>query len=493
MSTQTEEPPSGWLPDPTRRHEGRYFAAGHPTDLVRDGGIESIDPEGEQVLGHHIDVPPYPVPPPTPPISKSRGGWLVAEAAQRGSAARQTAALPPKSELTPLPGWPPATKPYYRSTLVVAIAASVGIMVGSVGPWAGVLMFTVNGLDAGNWGVTALTIGAVSCVVLLTVLFWLRTYFSPRWAVSLAWAAAVAGIACLTFALPTLIRILTIPREHFFGIPIGAEVGWGLWLLAFSSAVLCVTASIVATQIAQYVDLLQPQDQSQTSWTDGWRWASIIASTAIVISGFIYFSTHWETDSGPDRTLPTELSSFPSSPSFTGSPSLPRFPSLPNPSNPSTTSEPPETSTPIPPSKLPQPATTTTAVPLDPQSASVDQLKATASADRPFVTSWLTDRWVAQLSSKRPGLVADGIRWDTATILREHLQLRHQYPAVRLLWSGDWSTFSAPNFWVTIAGIGFSNPDSALAWCTNQNLDRDHCYAKLVSTTHSIDGSTAYN
>jgi outer membrane protein assembly factor BamB len=129
----------------------------------------------------------------------------------------------------------------------------------------------------------------------------------------------------------------------------------------------------------------------------------------------------------------------------------------------------------------------------DNESASVDALRAIANADRPFVQGQLADRWVPQLSSKRPGLVADGITWNNAETLREHLQLRLAYPEVRLLWSGDWSTFSAADFWVTIAGVTFPDANGALGWCRSHNLDRDHCYAKLVSTTHPIDGSTAFN
>jgi hypothetical protein len=129
----------------------------------------------------------------------------------------------------------------------------------------------------------------------------------------------------------------------------------------------------------------------------------------------------------------------------------------------------------------------------DSESASYDALRAIANADRPFVTSTLADRWVPQLSSKRPGLVADGITWNNSETLREHLQLRLTYPEVRLLWSGDWSTFSATDFWVTIAGVTFADADGALGWCRGHNLDRDHCYAKLVSTTHPIDASTAFN
>lgn len=138
----------------------------------------------------------------------------------------------------------------------------------------------------------------------------------------------------------------------------------------------------------------------------------------------------------------------------------------------------------------PEGATTTvTSAPLDP----LQELQRIASDDRPFVSAELADRWVPQLSSKRPGVVDNGQVWDNAMTLQEHLQLRQRYPGARLLWSGDWSTFSAPDFWVTIAGIPFGNPAGALAWCRNQGFDRDHCIAKIVSTTHPVGGSTEYN
>jgi hypothetical protein len=76
--------------------------------------------------------------------------------------------------------------------------------------------------------------------------------------------------------------------------------------------------------------------------------------------------------------------------------------------------------------------------------------------------------------------------------LQEHLQLRQRFGA-SLLWSGDWSTFSDNNFWVTVANIAFPDSAGALAWCRSYNFDRDHCAAKLVSTTHPVEGSTAYN
>jgi hypothetical protein len=126
----------------------------------------------------------------------------------------------------------------------------------------------------------------------------------------------------------------------------------------------------------------------------------------------------------------------------------------------------------------------------DPEAAAFDALRAIADADMPAITSDLAERWVPQLSSKRIGLVADGITWNNSETLREHLDLRARYPHVRLLWSGDWSVFSDPDFWVTVAGVTFTNPSDTLRWCTSNGFDRDHCYAKLISKTHPIEGST---
>jgi len=49
----------GWRPDPSGRHEQRFYLRGQPSALVRDGDVEGID---------HYD-PPLPPPPPGPPAS----------------------------------------------------------------------------------------------------------------------------------------------------------------------------------------------------------------------------------------------------------------------------------------------------------------------------------------------------------------------------------------------------------------------------------------
>lgn len=137
--------------------------------------------------------------------------------------------------------------------------------------------------------------------------------------------------------------------------------------------------------------------------------------------------------------------------------------------------------------------TTTTTRPQDPEQAALARLQDLADGDRSDVANVLADRWIPQISSKRVGLVAEGRTWTNQAILDEHDRLRAMYPDVKLLWSGDWSTFDGRDFWVTVVGLPFGDPNDALGWCSAQGFDRDHCVAKLVSTSHPIDGSTMFN
>lgn len=147
---------------------------------------------------------------------------------------------------------------------------------------------------------------------------------------------------------------------------------------------------------------------------------------------------------------------------------------------------------PAPPTAQPSTPSSTPTAARDPDVSSVQQLRQFAIDDHAVVSTEGAGRWVPQLSSKRPGVVDDGVVWNNVLTLQEHLRLRHRYGA-KLLWSGDWSTFDAPNFWVTIAPISFPDASGALAWCTYEGFDRDHCYAKLISKTHGVSGSTAFN
>lgn len=144
--------------------------------------------------------------------------------------------------------------------------------------------------------------------------------------------------------------------------------------------------------------------------------------------------------------------------------------------------------TPTYPAGAAEPATTSTPTPpADP----LQQLQQLAAQDEPFVLAQLADQWVPQLSTKRPGIVDDGVVYDNALILQEHLRLRQQYDA-KLLWSSDWSNYDKGNFWVTIVPVPSSTPTNALRWCFFHNLDDDHCFAERISKTHSGQGSTEH-
>lgn len=58
----TDGAESGWRPDPTGRHEGRYYMGNQPTDLVRDGGVETLDPTGKQQLEDAVAQGSSPLP-----------------------------------------------------------------------------------------------------------------------------------------------------------------------------------------------------------------------------------------------------------------------------------------------------------------------------------------------------------------------------------------------------------------------------------------------
>jgi hypothetical protein len=56
-TVQSSSPPTGWRPDPTARHEGRYYTAGRPTNRVRDGKAQSNDPAGGRLLPQYVELP----------------------------------------------------------------------------------------------------------------------------------------------------------------------------------------------------------------------------------------------------------------------------------------------------------------------------------------------------------------------------------------------------------------------------------------------------
>mgnify|MGYP000936163323 CR=1 FL=1 len=136
-------------------------------------------------------------------------------------------------------------------------------------------------------------------------------------------------------------------------------------------------------------------------------------------------------------------------------------------------------------------ASTTSKDPASEESAAGGSLRWQVDHDRPSVTTDLVGKWVPQLSSKKPGLVADGITWDNRTTLEEFLKLRQKYSNAKLLFSDEWPVFdSGGSWWVTIVDTPYSSAEEANAWCDAQGFDAEHCFAKYIDTKGPSEGTT---
>ncbi|WP_326943627.1 hypothetical protein OG439_27055 [Amycolatopsis sp. NBC_01307] len=135
-----------------------------------------------------------------------------------------------------------------------------------------------------------------------------------------------------------------------------------------------------------------------------------------------------------------------------------------------------------------EPTTAADNAPSD-EAAAQTTLQQQVATDRTSAEA-LADRWVPQLSSKNDGLVADGTTYDQRAIWADFTTTRQTYPSALLLWSGDYSSFTKGDFWITVVNTPFTTGAAANAWCAAENLDADHCFAKLVSHTHGPKGST---
>jgi serine/threonine-protein kinase len=102
----------------------------------------------------------------------------------------------------------------------------------------------------------------------------------------------------------------------------------------------------------------------------------------------------------------------------------------------------------------------------------------------------LAGNWVPQLSSKRPGLVADGITYDYPQIWADFQRLQAEYPNVLLIWSGDYVSFKSPDYYVTIMPVPSPDGLSANTWCDEAGLPTADCFAKFLSHTGGSSNTT---
>jgi hypothetical protein len=127
-------------------------------------------------------------------------------------------------------------------------------------------------------------------------------------------------------------------------------------------------------------------------------------------------------------------------------------------------------------------------VPADPATA-LDELNLQVEADRADAEA-LVDRWVPQLSAKRPGLVANGVTYDHDEILADFRATQTRYPDALLLYSGEYSSFKNGDFWITVMPLPHADGPAANSWCDGQGIGPDDCYAKMISHTVGYDAAT---
>jgi serine/threonine-protein kinase len=138
---------------------------------------------------------------------------------------------------------------------------------------------------------------------------------------------------------------------------------------------------------------------------------------------------------------------------------------------------------------LPAPAPQPTQEPAPSTADPVDELRRQIDGDAADVEE-LVGKWVPQLSSKREGDVVDGTRYDPAAILADFRGWQDKVPTSVLTRSERFTSFRGQNYYVTLAAEPFDNAEDANAWCDDQGLAPDDCFAKRLSHSEGPSGNT---
>jgi serine/threonine-protein kinase len=136
-----------------------------------------------------------------------------------------------------------------------------------------------------------------------------------------------------------------------------------------------------------------------------------------------------------------------------------------------------------------QARTTSTPPPLPRPTDPAEALEQIRAQDAPVVET-LADSWVAQLSTRPAGTQsADRTAMDAA-ILAGHDALRNQHPGAVLLRSTDWNYHGQS--WITVMNKRFPTAEEANTWCDTNRFAPQDCFAKKLSHTGVVEGSTRY-
>lgn len=141
------------------------------------------------------------------------------------------------------------------------------------------------------------------------------------------------------------------------------------------------------------------------------------------------------------------------------------------------------------PDYAPPPSTSTVTKSPPPSASALSLLERQVELDRGAVSA-LVGSWVPQLSAKQPGLVVRGETFDHRLIWNDYLSSKQRYPGALLLWSGDFSSFKYPDFWITVVPEQFTTGEAANSWCVGQGIGKDDCYAKRLMHSGGYEGNT---
>ena len=111
--------------------------------------------------------------------------------------------------------------------------------------------------------------------------------------------------------------------------------------------------------------------------------------------------------------------------------------------------------------------------------------------DEPYAEQ-LVGWWVPQVSAKRLGAIVDGVVYDHDEMSRHVSSLEQRFPGALLIWSGNYTSFSSPDFYVVVVPTPFDTGAAAIGWCVAQGLGPDDCFAKRLSHTLDPTNSTIY-
>lgn len=154
---------------------------------------------------------------------------------QRWSQQTRPGVSPPVAQLVATKRAPHA--PY----VIAALVAGAGIIIGSLGPWMTFMGMSRTAMDGD--GAITLVLGVVAIILLFVVL--VRNGVAGTVLCALA---AVLGVVCVVTAVVD-INDVTSRSAELFGRDLGAQVGWGLWLMALGAVVMSVAAAIAGWQI----------------------------------------------------------------------------------------------------------------------------------------------------------------------------------------------------------------------------------------------------